>query len=1025
MNRVLTACILAASLAATSQAAQTDSTTSLLSKLQWRNIGPFIGGRAVAVTGVPSRPGVFYMAPVQGGVWRSTNYGTTWENLTDGKIPRAADSMGAIAVAQSDPNVIYAGSGESDLRQDFDTGEGIYKSADDGKTWHYSGLSDTHTTASLVVDPRNANIVYAATLGHVFKPNSERGVFKSIDGGKTWHSVLYVDDRTGANAISMDPHDPNVLYASMWQVGRTPWALTSGGPGSGLYKTADGGAHWTKISTHPGFARGPLGKIGVSVSGADPRVVYAIVQAHDGGVFRSADGGATWDRMNAEWKLRQRAFYYMAIFADPANPNVAYAPQVDGIFKTADGGKTWKPILVFGDEHIVWIDPRNPKTVIAGDDGGASVTVDGGKTWSTEHNQPTGQYYHITLDDEFPFHVYGAAQDEGAFEGPSASHEGLTDAGWHQVAWGESTFVAPQPSDLNVTYGSGYFTFLSRFDMSTGENKNVSPWPKYISGMPASAMKYRFGWSHPIFFSPADPRELFVAAQVVLKSGDYGATWSAVSPDLTRNDKRVQGSSGGPVDLDQVGTETYPFISSLAVFPHDANVMWAGSSDGLVHLTTDAGATWRSVTPPDLPQWAEITSIQPSTADGATAYVSASRYMWDDFHPYVFKTADFGAHWTKIVTGLPDDQYVFTVRQDPREPRVLFAGTRSGVYVSLNGGGSWQSLALNLPGVQVRDIAIDARQGSVAIATHGRAFWILDNLALIEQLLSEAHPIASAPALFAPETAWLTHAYGHSSSDPNTGQNPAYGATVFFQIPAGYDGKTPVTLSFADAQGRPVRRFQLHLRAKHESKPEADVLATMDHARQLAYALRDLTAVDPGMNAFTWDLRHEPATEIAGYHIPTADDVDDGVNGPTILPGNYTAVLDYGGTQLRRTFSVKLDPRLNPGADALPARLALATSIRDTLDSLDRAVNAAFARRPHLSREKQAQMDRILRSVVEMRIQSSEGDSLHQVQLRDYLGFLMNELDMAYQAPTAAEVTTFGELRSQASNAIAALDRIR
>ncbi|MDQ2818256.1 MAG: glycosyl hydrolase [Candidatus Eremiobacteraeota bacterium] len=993
------------------------ATQKLISKMQWRSIGPYIGGRVVAVAGVPGDRDIFYMGGVEGGIWKSTDYGQQWLNISDGKIPGVADSIGALAVAPSDPRVVYAGTGEADIRGDFDTGEGIYKTTDAGKTWHYAGLRDTHMTSSLAIDPRDPNVVYVTSMGHVFKPNSQRGVFKTTDGGKTWTKVLYVDDKTGANVVVMDPRDRNVLYASMWQAQRTPWGLTSGGPGSCLFKTVDAGAHWAKISDRPGFARGVLGKIGVSLSASNPRMVYAIVQAHDGGVFRSSDAGATWKRVNSDMKLRQRAFYYMGIYADPTNANVAYAPQVDGVFKTTDGAKTWTAITPPGDHHIIWIDPRNPKVLLEGDDGGATVSVDGGKTWSTENNQPTGQYYHIALDDQFPFHVYGAAQDEGAFEGPSASNEGLTLGAWHNVAFGESTFVAPEPENANVTIGSGYYSALMRLDTQTGEAKNVSPWPKYMSGAASSETKYRFGWTHPIFFSPAKPHELLVAAQVVFKSDDYGQTWKRISPDLTRNDKSTEGPSGGPVDLDQTGAETFPDISSLAVSPLSADVMWAGSADGLVHVTTDGGAKWQPVTPPGLPQWAQISSIEPSRVDRATAYLTASRYMWDDFHPYVFKTDDYGAHWTQMIQGLPVDQYVFAVREDPREPRLLFAGTRATVYVSFDGGRKWQPLTLNLPGVQVRDIAIDARQGDVAVATHGRAFWILDNLRLLEQIAHQSQPNAADAQLFAPETAWLSHAYGAAGFPiPNLGQNPPYGATVFFNVPHDYKGRTPVTLSFLDAQAKTVRSFTLHLRDKHEKKPSRQAMAGMDHVHQLARELHSLTEIDPGVNAFVWDMRYPPAAEVNGFHLPTSDDFDDGVNGPTVVPGAYTVVLNYGGKEVRQSFRIALDPRLHPDTQALGSRLALAARISSTLNDLDDAINAALAARGLLSGAKRAQIDGLLAQAVQMGILSSEGDLLHETKLRDYLAFLMNELDMAYDKPTAAENAIFEELQPQAAS---------
>jgi len=996
---------------------------ALMSKLQWRSIGPYIGGRVVAVAGVPSDPDLFYMGSVQGGIWRSTNYGQSWDNISDGKIPGIADSIGAIAVAPSNQKIIYAGTGESDIRGDFDTGDGVYKTTDAGKTWQYAGLRETHMTSSIVIDPRDPNVVYATSMGHVFQPNPERGVFKTTDGGKTWTKILYVDDNTGANNVVMDAHDPNVLYASMWQAQRTPWHLTSGGPGSGLFKTVDGGAHWTKISVNPGFAAGPLGKMGVAVAANNPRVVYATVQAHEGSVFRSSDAGATWRRVNSEWKLRQRAFYYMAIYVDPTNSNIIYAPEVDGLLKSTDAGKTWKPAMPPGDHHILWINPHNPKIMLEGDDGGATVSVDGGDTWSTELNQPTGQFYHITLDRQFPFHVYGAQQDEGAFEGPSASNEGLTLGQWHTVALGESTYIAVDPRNPSITYGSGYDSSFARLDTSTGEEKNVSPWPEYMSGASSGETKYRFGWTHPVLFSPVKPTELFEAAQVVFKSDDFGQTWSTISPDLTRDDKSSEAPSGGPIDLDQTGVETFPDIASLAISPLTADVMWAGSADGLVHVTTDGGAQWNLVTPPDLPQWAQISSIEPSHTDRATAYVTASRFMWDDFHPYVYKTTDYGAHWSSMTIGLPHDQYVFVVRQDPREPRVMFAGTRSTVYVSLDGGAQWQSLGLKLPGVQVRDIAVDARQGDVAVATHGRAFWILDNLALIEQLARATDLDATTAQLFAPETAWLSYAYGGGNFPiPDSGDNPDYGATVFFDVPRDYKGTTPATLSILDANGKTVRTFMLHLRDKREKKLSPTALAGLDQASQMAYGLHRLTAIDTGMNAFQWDLRYAPATEVRGLHIETTDDFSDAMIGPTALPGAYNVEFAYGGKTMRQPLRIELDPRLHPGPDDLTARFALATRISTTLDTLNSAVNSALAHRGTLSAAKRAQVDSVIDDLVQFKVLSSEGDLLHELHTRDHLAFLMNSLDLAYQAPTPAEYATYNDLRAEAD---AALNRLR
>jgi photosystem II stability/assembly factor-like uncharacterized protein len=999
----------------------TSVTQKLMSKLQWRMIGPFIGGRVVAVAGVPSEPSLFYMGGVQGGVWRSGNYGTSWENITDGKsgFGMNAYSIGALAVAPSNSKIIYAGTGEADLRGDFSTGDGIYKTTDAGKTWQYAGLRDTHTTTALAVDPRDPNVVYASSMGHVFAPNAERGVFKTTDGGKTWSKVLFVDENTGAVDVVIDARNPSVLYAATWQASRKPWNFTSGGPGSGLYKTSDGGAHWSNISSNPGFAQGLLGKIGVSVSASDPRSVYAIVQAQSGGIFHSSDGGATWKRVNSEMKLRQRAFYYTAIYADPTNAKVAYAPQVDGVFKTTDSGKSWKAITRPGDHHIIWVNPRNPKILLEGDDGGAMVSVDGGKTWSSKQNQPTDQFYKVAIDKQFPFHVYGASQDHGAFEGPSALSEGLGIGAWHNVALGESTWVAPDPNNPYVTYGSGYQSSMARLDRSTGEQKNVSPWPKYMSGVSSAESKFRFGWTHPIFFSPSKPHELLVGANVVFKSDDYGERWQQISPDLTRNDPSTEGPSGGPVDLDQTGVETFPDISALAVSPLTPGLMWAGSADGLVHVTTDAGAHWTLATPPELPQWAQIGTIEPSHVSAGTAYLSASRYQWDDFHPYIYKTTDYGAHWSAMTNGLPDDQYVFAVRQDPRNPRVLFAGTRSTIYVSLNGGGNWQPLTLNLPWVQVRDIAINARQGDVVVATHGRSFWILDNLSVVEQV---ANGVSGSPLLFAPESAWLTHEYGSGTARAGSGQGPTYGTSVFFSVPTDYNGSTPLTLAFVDANGHTVRSFNLHLHNKKEKKPSAQQLANMDEAQIKAHDLRDLTAVDPGMNLFVWDMRYAPATEAHGVQAFGTDDFSDTVDGPTIVPGKYSVVLTYAGKKLQEPFRLALDPRLHPASGELAARLALSMRILGTLDSLNRAVNSAEAARTSLPAGKRAQVDAALADMVQLDShRSSESDLAHESKMRDALAFLLGSLDLAYQAPTPAEYATYDELRAQAAVEIARL----
>jgi photosystem II stability/assembly factor-like uncharacterized protein len=1011
----------------------------LMSALKWRSVGPYIGGRVVALTGVPGNSDLFYMGTVGGGIWKSTNYGVTWQNISDGTLPSSSPSVGAIAVAPSDPKIIYVGMGESDIRTDMIPGDGIFKSIDAGKTWHYAGLRDTHTISDILVDPKNPEIVYASSMGHVFKSNPDRGVYKSTDGGKTWTKILFVNDETGAINLVMEPNAPNVLYAAMWQAQRTPWSLLSGGPGSGIYKTTDGGTHWTNITRNAGLPEGVLGRIGLSVTAANLNVVYATMQAKEGGVFRSDDAGKTWKRVNAGWELRQRAFYYMSVFADPKDANTVYAPEVSALFVSHDGGKTFKRLhTLHGDNHVVWINPNNTKILLEGNDGGATVSTDGGKTWSTEHNQPTGQFYHVNLDDQFPYHIYGAQQDEGSFEGPSAAPGGSVPlAAWNRVAYGESTYTVPQPGDPNFTYGSGYFSIFMRYDLATGQYQEISPWPNYQEGASSGELKYRFGWTHPILFSPTNPKELLIASQIVLKSDDYGQTWQEISPDLTRNDAKTEAPSGGPINLDQTGAEVYPLVSALAVSPRDGNVIWAGSDDGLVHVTTDGGKSWQLVTPPDLPDSSWVCAIQPSYADTGTAYLSARRYMLDDFKPYVFKTTDFGKHWISITNGLPEDSYVFDIRQDPNDPDLLFLGTKNTLEVSFDAGAHWQPLTLNLPTAQVRDIAINTREGQIAIATHGRSFWVLDNLAFLESLTQHPSVDSDSAFVFAPQQAWLTHAYGGGNPEfrPNdAGQDPPFGATIYFNIPANYDGQTPVRLEFNDAQGQLIRSFTLRLKKKPAKGAEAEMPETPTE-RRLAEEER-ATAIEPGMNAFQWDLRYPEAAEVTGFEPPVAaGGLDDNVDGPVVVPGTYSVVLDYGGQESKQSFDVALDPNLHASQDDLAARLALELKIHMALDTLDKKLNEAnalrgkleSAERQHKLTEAQAGaalsgLNSAISNVVELRIQSSEGSVIYETRLRSHLAYLAADVDLAYQRPVAAEYSVFDHLNQEAETGGQKLD---
>ncbi|MGH9487674.1 MAG: WD40/YVTN/BNR-like repeat-containing protein [Terriglobales bacterium] len=1001
---------------------------TLMSKLSWRSIGPYVGGRVVAIAGVPGNPRLYYMGTVGGGVWKTENAGLRWTVLTD-KTRDMAPSIGALAVAPSNPQIIYAGTGETDIRNDMLSGNGVFRSNDGGKTWSFAGLGDTHTTSALIIDPHDPNTVYAASMGHVFVPGPHRGVYKTTDGGKTWKKILFVDNATGAIGISMAPSQPNVLYAAMWQAQRKPYALVSGGPGSGIYKSSDGGAHWTNLTHNPGLPSGIWGRVGVTVADSSPNVVYAIIQNRNaGGVYRSSNGGQSWQHVYAGMPLRQRAFYYMEIFVDPTNPNTAYVPEVDGVWATHDGGRTWAPLHTpHGDNHIVWVNPTNDKILEEGNDGGATVSLDGGKTWTGEHNQPTGEFYHVNLDDQFPFHVYGAQQDEGSTEGPSASAGGSIGAGdWNRVAYGESTWVVPQPGDPNITYGSGYFSIFMRYNLKLGQYQDISPWPNYQEGSAADELKYRFGWTHAITFSPVNPKELLLGAQYVLKSDDYGQTWTRISPDLTRNNPQTEVTSGGPVTPDQSGAEIYPGLSVIAVSPQDGNVIWAGSFDGLVHVTTNGGKSWQEVNPPALPAANWVSSITPGVKHSGTAYLTTERHMWDDFRPYVYKTNDYGKTWTEITGGIPDDQYANSIAQDPKDPNLLFLATNQTVYVSFNGGSQWQPLTLSLPRVDVRSLALNERQGDVVIATHGRAFWILDNLALLEQL-SQAQPQGSV-ALFAPETAWLSHAYGAGGflgGGGSSGQNPPFGAIVFFHVPDSYSGKTPATLTFTNNLGQVVRSFPLHQKS---AKTPSRNLATLTPGQRMALAERRLTAITPGMNRFDWDLRYSDSTPVTGFFVPSpAGGLADTVQGPVVSPGTYTVTLDYAGQKISKQFQVKPDPRSKATQGDLNARLVLGLKIQAALNALDQKLDQAIAAQKQLQAAvakasvSAAKAEPVLNTLntaindlVDLQEQSSEGTLAFETKLHSHLAYLAADLDLAYLRPTPAQQAVFHQLAQRA-----------
>jgi len=982
----------------------------LTSALRWRSVGPYSGGRVTAVAGIAAKPNVYYMGTAGGGVWKTDDYGHSWKSISDKDFKTG--NIGALAIAPSDPNVIYVGTGDSGPRNTVMIDEGgMYKSTDGGKTWTFRGLDKTHIISWILIDPENPDVVYAAALGHLWAPNPDRGVFKTTDGGKTWKKVLYVDDGTGAITMAMDPSNPDVVYATMWQMSRSHWTFSSGGPGSGIYKTTDGGANWSNITHNPGLPTGIFGKVGIAVAPSSPNVVYALIQAEykgqAGGLFRSDDGGQNWKLVNNSMDITQRAFYYSYVYIDPKDANTIYLPNV-GLYVSHDGGKTLKGLYPpHGDNHVLWINPNHTKTFIEGNDGGATVSLTGGESWSSESNQPTGQFYHANLDDQFPFHIYGAQQDRGSVDGPSAVPAGNIPPLWANVQGGEMSWVVPTPGRPWVTYGSGYYSMEWKDDRRTGLVTNVSPWPSYQFGLAGAKIKYRYGWNHhPVVFAPGNPNELLMGANVLFETLDEGIHWKVISPDLTRDDKTKEARPGGPISADVTGEEMYGTISTIAFSPLSDDVIWTGSDDGLVHVSTDAGGHWSQVRPPTLPTWAVITCIEPSHTDQGTAYLSANRYDWDDFQPYVYKTTDYGKHWTALTTGLPADQYVQSVREDPNQPNLLFAGTSRTVFFSTDTGQHWQKLRLNLPAVRVSDVEIQPQQHAVVLSTFGRGFWVLDDLQFLEQV-GTAQVASQSSYLFKPQQAWLvTRRVGGFGGGGTGGANLAPGVTVFFHLPADYDGSKPATLSFTTADGTLIRSFTLHMKTTAKAGP-APRIPSVARAR----AEERATAVEAGMNRFQWDLRYPDAADVKGIFnsgFAAATPV-----GPEVVPGAYDVTLTYNGATQKQAFQVKLDPRLKTTQAELRQRFDLLMRIHDALNELDTNLNHAIDARDALQKAgasgSQAQkaladLNRDIDSLVDLKIQSGEGALVYPGRLRAWLTSIASQVDMAFVPPTPAMV---------------------
>jgi len=865
--------------------AQKNTSTSIIktedvffSKIKYRLVGPFRGGRSAAVAGSYKNRNTFYFGATGGGVWKTTDGGSNWKNISDKYF---GSTIGAVAVAPSDENIIYVGEGENTMRGNVSEGlSGVWKSEDAGRTWKNMGLKDGRHIIRLVIHPRNPDIVWAAVMGNLFGPNETRGGYKTTDGGKNWRRVLYVNNQTGASDLVMEAGNPEVFYAGTWRLIRTPYSLESGGEGSGLWKSTDGGETWKNISTKKGLPKGVWGIVGVAVAPSNPDKVYAILENANGGMYTSNDGGETWVLTSSDNNIRQRAWYYTKVFVDPKNENLVYAPNV-GFMRSRDGGKTFTSVRTpHGDHHDLWIDPEDGNRMIVADDGGGQVSFDGGENWSTYLNQPTAQIYRVSTDNSFPYRILGAQQDNSTIRIKSrTTGAAITDRDWESTAGSESGYVVADPANPDIVYGGNYGGYLSRLDHKTGENRAISVWPDNPMGAGADVLKYRFQWNFPIFFSPHNPKKLYTAGNALFASENEGSSWEQISPDLTTNDKSKQGSSGGPITKDNTSVEYYSTIFTAAESPYEKDLLWTGSDDGLVYVSKDAGKNWDNITPQGIPKWMMWNAIDADPFKKGAAYITGTRYKSDDFAPYIFKTEDYGKSWKKIVNGIDKMHFTRVMRADKKRPGLLYAGTEYGMYISFDDGANWKPFQQNLPIVPITDLTI--KENDLIVATQGRAFWAIDDLSLLQQMNATVsnkniHVFDVYPA-YRMQGNPFAAAFG--ATPRNAGANPPAGVV-----------------------------FNYYLKEVPDSPKAAITIFDRDHKeiKTLATDAKENNAkidVTKGMNVFVWDLRYKEAERIEGMILWN------GVPGGIIAaPGNYFARFKNGKDSAEVPFTIKADP---------------------------------------------------------------------------------------------------------------------
>jgi len=977
--------------------------------LRWRNLGPARGGRSIAVAGSESRPHEYYMGATGGGLWKTTDSGITWKPVTDGLINYS--SIGAVAVSHSNPDIVYIGTGESDIRGNIIQGGGAYKSTDAGKTWTHIGLTDTQVIAKIRVHPTNPDLVYVAAFGHHAAPNPDRGIFRSKDGGKTWDKILFRDDKTGGNELILDPNNPQVIYAALWQAYRNSWEMSSGGPGSGLFKSTDGGDHWTEISRNPGLPKAMLGKIGLSVSGADSNRVYAQIEADDGGFFLSDDAGATWTKASERRDLRQRAFYYTRVYADPKLKDTVYVLNVN-FYKSTDAGKTWKTITVpHGDNHDMWIAPNDSNRMVQANDGGGTVSVNGGETWTPE-TMSTAQMYHVITTKHVPYHVCGAQQDNSTACLSSQPPAGFGGSGgvdqvFYSVGGGESGYIASDPRTPDLFFAGSYGGLISRLDRRTGQERAINPHPDNPMGYASADIAERFQWTFPIVFAPTDPGTLYVGSQHVWKSTNEGQSWTRISPDLTRHDPKTMGASGGPITKDNTGVETYATVFTIAPSPKDASLIWAGSDDGYVQVTRNGGTAWKNVTPKDLGEFARISLIEASPFRPGTAYVAANRYQQDDFKPYVFRTDDYGETWTAITNGVAGNDFARAIREDIKRPKLLYLGTEHGVHVSFDDGAKWESLRQNLPDTPVHDIAVEERD--LVIGTHGRGFYVMDNIGPLRQ--------------GGLQTTTSFHLY--KPNDALRGLDRSAAIDYYLKEPV-----QKVTMELIDPQGKVIRTFT-GTPADAERKPPEP--SDDDGPRRPQDPHPPVAA---GLQRVAWDLRYPGATDFPGLIMWAASS-----RGPLAPPGTYQVKVTADGATATETFAIRREPTvLKDVTDQdLQQQFDLAIQVRDKASQANEAVLLARGIKAQIQDRKSkldaksapvakalddlaAALSAIEEEIYQVKLQSSQDPLNFPIKLNNKIAALQGVIESADVEPTEQAYTVFRTLSNRLDEQLNKLD---